>query len=113
MKVVSKQKQSSQGGSSLLNMYYQQMHSQKDQVRSSVKATGKGKLMPQQQYEMKQRQQIQSVLQDFESTSKFNREQMKSFNSPKHLQATHPDKNQISLVFNNAAHKQQLNSSRR
>lgn len=81
-------------------------------MRTSVKNSAKGKIAPQQQYEVKQRQQIQNVLQDFESTSKFNREQMKSFNSPKHLQATLADKNQISLVFK-AGNKQQLNSSRR
>ena len=35
------------------------------------------------QREMKQRQQIYNMLNDFERTSKFNREQMKNFGSPK------------------------------
>lgn len=37
--------------------------------------------------EMKQRQQIYNMLNDFERTSKFNKEQMKNFGSPKGTQA--------------------------
>lgn len=38
------------------------------------------------QYELKQRQQIQNVLQDFDQTNKFNKEQLKNFNSPKNVE---------------------------
>jgi hypothetical protein len=49
----------------LINLYYQG-------TRPSTK-----------QYEVKQRQQIQNVLSDFENTAKFTRDQLKNFNSPK------------------------------